>query len=273
MKGFAVKYVSIVGVMMFMFTQFVACGAEMYKVSLEDDSEQKYATEGTTDPSSPNYGLHAANGWAKLPVHFKVGQKLDALQQAGLTRAMQTWQGAVGKQLFVFEGVHVGVNGDSFEDLYSSLDDDTNGHYLDGIWSKNGKKDYVLATTIWDYNTSDYQSIDTADIRFNGQHYLIGNSLESISEDGKRPVVDMETLALHELGHLLGLAHVDGQFDPESIMNPELYIGEGMYNRSLSRGDIERVQKIYGCEGASCDIDGIYKRLQKIDRSSEQVAH
>ena len=108
--------------------------------------------------------------------------------------------------------------------------------------------------------------ITTADIRFNFQHYNIGDSFSLIQND-ERVVVDMESLALHELGHLLGLAHITAESDPYSIMNPSLLIGEGLSNRKVSRGDIERMQKIYGCAGVACDIDQTFLALE---RSSSQ---
>jgi hypothetical protein len=124
----------------------------------------------------------------------------------------------------------------------------------------------VLATTIWDNLPSDAAQIAAADIRFNHENYLIGDSL-LLSADEYREVVDMESLALHELGHLLGLAHVDDTVDPLSIMNPHLFIGEGLISRRLSRGDVERIQTIYGCEANACDIDAIMKQIEGVEQS------
>ncbi len=262
MKNFTAKYILVVGVIMFIFTQFVACGAQMYQVGLEEDTIVTYVADGSTDPNSPNYGLHAPNGWKRLPVKFKVGTKLAPDQKAGLVKAMRTWEMAVGKKLFTFEGVHNQTDGDTFDDLYSSLDDSVNGHYLDNYWDKTGKPTYVLATTIWDNAASDVLSIETADIRFNGDYYVIGDSVTA-EADNEKQVVDMETLALHELGHLLGLAHIDSGIDFESIMTPSLYIGEGLHNRIISKGDMMRVQRIYGCEGMACNLEATSELLSK----------
>lgn len=184
---------------------------------------------------------------------------MDAQQKAGLEAAMKTWEIAVGKQLFQFSGVHENVDGDSFPNLYSSLGDAINGNYLDKDWRKTGKPDVVLATTIWNNSPGDAAAIDTADIRFNVQDYVLGDSLrikgQYVESTGQyMDPVDMQTLALHELGHLLGLTHVSSDNDPVSIMNPYVYIGDGLTNRHLSEGDIERIQKIYGCLGAACDV-------------------
>ena len=86
----------------------------------------------------------------------------------------------------------------------------------------------------------------------------------------ERLVVDMESLALHELGHLLGLSHVDQSLDRYSIMNPSLLIGEGLITRNISRGDIARLQKIYGCAGTACDIEQTFLAMEQSRGGNEQ---
>ncbi len=255
-----VRYGFAVGSVAFLFGNFIACGAQMYRVSLTDDHNAAQVSIEATDPNSPAFGLHSPHGWVKLPIEFKVGNSMDPEQKSGLLAAMKTWEIATGKTLFKYIGVQDGVDGDSFPDLYSSLKDAVNGQYLDANWKKTGKPDVVLATTIWNNSTHDSAAISTADIRFNVQGYVLGNSQTLkgayVEATGQfKDPVDMQTLALHELGHLLGLAHVSSDMDAVSIMNPYVYIGEGLTNRHVSTGDIERIQKIYGCEGAVCDVD------------------
>jgi hypothetical protein len=192
--------------------------------------------------------------------------QMSADQLKGLQKAMLTWETAVGRKLFVHEGTHDGVTGDTFKDLYSSLADKINGHYLDDHWDKTGKPQVVLATTIWDNDPVDATKILTADIRFNSNYYIMGDAFRLTSPD-TREVVDMQTLATHELGHLLGLSHMNASVDADSIMTPALYIGEGLANRRLSRGDVERIHQIYGCVGDVCDVD---KALAKIEQTLDK---
>ncbi|EFX60476.1 hypothetical protein DAPPUDRAFT_343549 [Daphnia pulex] len=248
------------------FSSFVACGTEMYKVSVAEDFDTKRseaAHPASADKNSKLYGIHAPSGWVKLPVEFRFSPDMDQSQRIHLMAAMKKWEWAVGEKLFAYSGEHKGVVGDSFKDLYSSLQDDVNGHYLDQDWAKTNKPDHVLATTIWN-NATDFSVISKADIRFNSQHYLIGDSYE-LKATTERDVVDMQSLALHELGHLLGLAHTGEDVDSLSIMNPALYIGEGLTSRKFSRGDLERIHFIYGCHGQSCDIDGLLKEQENAD--------
>jgi hypothetical protein len=265
-----IRYFAFAGIVMGLFAGFVSCGAQYYKVSLEDDTpELASANVGSDDPKAPNFGLHAPGGWVELPIQFMTSSELTPAQLKGLKLAMSTWEKAVGKQLFDFKGVEKDVTGDSFGDLYSSLNDSLNGHYLDGNWGKTGKSRVVLATTIWENDPDDPKKILTADIRYNHEFYTLGDSFDLKPKDG-REVVDMQTLALHELGHLLGLSHINASADGQSIMNPSLYIGEGLANRRLSKGDIQRAQKIYGCAGSACDIDKTLAELNQLEMSQRK---
>lgn len=260
------KYLGGFSAILLIFGSFVACGTQMYKVSVAEDFDSKRAEQAhpaSADKNSTHYGIHAPSGWQRLPIDFRFSPKMDKTQRIHLMAAMKKWEWAVGSKLFAYNGEHAGVDGDTFKDLYSSLQDDINGHYLDENWAKTKKPDHVLATTIWN-NAKDFSIINKADIRFNSEHYLIGDSYE-LKATPEREVVDMQSLALHELGHLLGLSHTDDDVDSLSIMNPALYIGEGLTSRKLSRGDIERIHQIYGCTGQACDIDSLMKEQEKVN--------
>jgi hypothetical protein len=59
--------------------------------------------------------------------------------------------------------------------------------------------------------------------------------------------IDTETVALHEIGHLLGLAHSDV---PGSVMFPT-YQGQ---RRALSQDDIDGIRALYGRRGPALDV-------------------
>jgi len=257
------KYLAGLGGIAVIFSSFVACGTQMYKVSVEEDfdhSRAEAAHPASKDKESTHYGIHAPSGWKQLPIPFRFAPDMNDQQRIHLLAAMKKWEWATGKKLFEYDGTHDGTIGDRFKDLYSSLQDNVNGHYLDDNWAKTQKPDHVLATTIWN-NATHFSIIAKADIRFNNEHYIIGDSLE-LKATETREVVDMQSLALHELGHLLGLSHVDEEVDSLSIMNPALFIGEGLTSRKLSKNDIERIQLIYGCDRQACDVDALMKEQE-----------
>lgn len=230
---------------------FVACGAQSYRISVHGETTEK-VSRPNTGASGANLapgglpGVHSSNGWKRnLPVRFFTSEDIDPEVVKQLRSAMKSWEMAVGKTLFQYEGGEK-RRGSDFRQLYEPLNDGVNGNYFDLDWFKaTGKSNSVLATTIWENNPRETASIVKADIRYNAEFYVFGNSLEQFSE-GKRTIVDMESLALHELGHLLGLSHVTETDDRFSVMNPSLFIGEGMITRRLSKGDITRIRSVYG---------------------------
>jgi hypothetical protein len=278
MKTVLLKYLSLLFGIFFVFTQMIACGEQMYQADMKQDHDQAAIPATARNPQSALYGIHASGGWMQIPIRFKWDSELNEQQKTGLKKAMETWELAVGKRLFLYDGF-ANESGDDFSDLHSSLDDRVNGQYIDRFWDKTGKGTEVLATTIWLKSSRDSNRIETADIRFNLENYTIGDTLDFAMEVNNGQIaVDMETLALHELGHLLGLSHDEKAIDPYSVMLQKVFIGFGMTNRRLSLGDIQRIQSIYGCEGAACDLDGIYAFLEKRAReqsgqeSSKQMA-
>lgn len=245
------RYLLAVSVIFALFSQFVACGSGFYRVPMNGDADHGAAQE--RQPGSFLYGIHSAKGW-RLPIRYRLGTGISPELEEQFNLAVASWETAVGKTLFVYEGRHEEHSGDSFTGLRKPLGDEVNGQYVTNSWANTDKASQVIATTVWN-NGRDRDVIIDGDIRYNGEHFVLGDaSDEEVVADGEREVVDMESVALHELGHLLGLGHVSEDVDRYSIMNPQLFIGQGMTSRRLSPGDIQRIQRIYGCEGAACDL-------------------
>ncbi len=249
--------------MISLFSGFIACGADNYQADLKEDI---VLTAQAGSDSNDYYGIHAREGWINLPIPMNFGENIPEKNREQLKKAIQTWELSVGRSLFSFEGTHAGVTGDSFPDLYSSLSDDFNSQYFDFNWDKTGKNKAVLGTTIWSTPFNTTNKIVTADIRYNLQEYLMGDALVDYSSESKI-IVDLQSLATHEFGHLLGLAHVTEDVDEYSLMNPSLFIGEGLTTRIPSEGDVRRIQQIYGCIGDSCDIEATIEKIKEMHES------
>jgi hypothetical protein len=263
-RNLLLAYLSVTTVLSTSLGGYVACGAQKYRVPVhgtEETSAPSRANTGSssmaakaaakTGASANLVGTHSSQGWGKnLPIRFKVTDDMASATTDELKKAMGNWELAIGKKIFQFDGVEK-KKGVDFKSLYSPLDDSQNGHYFDFNWAKaTEKSNTVLATTIWENDPSDPNVIVKGDIRYNAEFYIFGDALKEFSV-GKKTIVDMESLALHEVGHLLGLSHITENDDRYSVMNPSLFIGEGMMTRRLSEGDIERIRSVYGVGDAT----------------------
>jgi hypothetical protein len=275
-----IKYLFAMSGMTVLFSQFIACGVELYQVDLLDDTicldaKPSFAlTEDrkNEDPSHRYYGLSSPNGWKTLPVKVWFSDDMSDAQIDAIRNAMATWENGIGQPgtLFAPQGRHNGVTGDSFLSAAGSLKDQYNGFYLDKDWQKimavDHKTALSAATTVFQQCYGSAKRISEADIRYNEEFFIMGNTLTDQRSEN-RDIIDLESLALHELGHFLGLGHVASE--GSSVMSPIIMRGEGMQSRIPSPKDLERIQKIYGCEGLACDIDAYLEDLfwQKANES------
>jgi len=89
----------------------------------------------------------------------------------------------------------------------------------------------VAGTANYSYSGSPIGEISSGDVTF--------NSNLTWSPYGGSGGVDFHAVALHEIGHILGLGHVN---DVTEIMNPTIYADE------LGDGDIDGAQYLYGTD-------------------------
>ena len=93
-------------------------------------------------------------------------------------------------------------------------------------------QDSTLAVTVTFFQPSSGDIID-ADIEFNGVRFAWG-----VNRESDRP--DVQSVAVHEIGHFLGLGHVT---DPTAIMFPS--IRNGQIKRILSSDEVAAAQFLY----------------------------
>jgi len=203
-------------------------------------------SEESSTPSmhlSINYGVHARRGWTETPIVLGLQEGTSPERADALQRAAGTWNEAVGFPLIVF-GEVVPPHGNA---LYDRLGDKRNSIAFLDRWCVTSKPAMVLATTIWEYAPNGSEAVKTSDIVLNEEYYEFADATVPRPQ-GQREVVDLESIALHELGHLLGLSHAS-YGSVGGVMDPAMYIGPMLTQRVLHPDDVARVRSIY-VEGA-----------------------
>ncbi len=258
------KYVFNLSVVFGFFSAFIACGADKYKAKVDEEeiNVKNSSNQNYQDTSHTLYGIHTPMGWRELPIKIKISSKFSKEEQEQIKKAMTTWEMAVGKSLFTYQGLNISGEDDIYNPLDMSLKDGSNDNFITIDWDKTKKDPFVIAATVWQ-NQKD--QIQTADIHYNNQYFTLKDSFTAEEEEGKE-IADLQSIALHEMGHLLGLTHVDESVDTYSIMNSSIFIGKGLTSRFLSKQDIERLQTIYGCQGDSCNIEKTFEKINEFNK-------
>lgn len=221
-----------------------ACGADRSFNEIDD----RAPTAGS--PSSTlglgRGAIHSKQGWLH-DVGYYVAYNVPDSVLAGINGAAKSWNDAMGRNLLTFRGRLEKGRSEIPASLYTSLDDDDTVFYFDENWAKNtGKSAYTLATTVWENSPSNVNAIVKGDVRFNTQNFRFTDTLTEVPDsEAVLDVVDIESVMLHEIGHLIGLDHVTYDEDPDSVMHAQTPIGYGFAFRKLSAQDIERIGSIY----------------------------
>lgn len=234
-------------------------------------------------------GIYNSNGWYERPISYYISaESFNAGEADIIRRAIRTWEYAVGKQLFVevFEPKSEKQLSDlTAQSLINEARNSVLGFRKLRDWSvmnevvvsssPQSRASFITVVGFVPKSTINNKQSSGAlrqhlapyiyggDIWYNASAYRFGDLERITDDDDGLPVADLETTTLQEIGHVLGLSHVDSLTDPKSIMIPlaELAIDHsGTYmdrdfpiiSRVPSLGDVLRLQKIYGCVGDAC---------------------
>ncbi len=110
--------------------------------------------------------------------------------------------------------------------------------WVESGWPSELSDSYAVTIPAFDQNTG--QIVD-ADIEFNGTQFKWSARAEG--ESGK---ADIQNIATHEIGHVIGLNHPQ---DQDATMFPYGVMGE-IFKRTLASDDIKGACDIYPIEGA-----------------------
>ena len=246
------------------------------------------------DMSNDTGAIVYSAGWGGSTVSFSLSADIanqttgshSAVEiSAMIQSAMNVWNNAIGKTVLVLSLAPSSViqntnygNGLSgctgiTQSLFFPLCSTVNGIYKDQAlqsdwgntsltqsqwqsgWVHNTQKDpNIIATTIWQANGN---TLTSADIRLNLDNFMLGDTTVDgnyYENNTTKTIVDLKSLLIHEMGHVLGLGHVPDETN--SVMYPYLNIGPDSSNKNysssittvkteLSSLDISRIKSIY----------------------------
>jgi hypothetical protein len=199
--------------------------------------------------------------WARTPIPYAVSDRLVpgmTLQQfdEALRRAFAAWQ-SVPTAVVSFERL-------GFTGARPSDDDAIN---VIGF-EVRPDLDRVLATTSYTFDLVRSEIVE-ADILFNAAQPW------SASAGGETGRFDLESIALHEVGHVLGLGHsAIGETElmagarrrvtgSGTVMFPIAFPGGSLEGRTLRSDDIAGVSDIYPRAGARASLGSLSGRVTK----------
>lgn len=160
--------------------------------------------------------------WNKnVPITLYAHESVPAEALDEIQSAVKTWNQSLGREVLRYGGQ---VNG-----ARKPLQDQSNQIYWMTDWDKEKIETEQARTTIyWTSNT-----IQEADLQINANLKL------SYKNDGIVGI-DLESLLVHEFGHILGLAHNE---NPPTVMAETLM--SGFSRRKLEAVDVENVKCEY----------------------------
>jgi len=207
--------------------------------------------------------------WRQFPVRYFITDSgvagVTAMQfQAAVTRAFSTWHAV--------ENIQISSTFVGFVQAPPFVDDGAN---VIGYLSRPGQ-DRTLAATTFTVDETDGRILES-DIFFNTIFPW------STAEAGGTDRYDVESIALHEIGHLLGLSHSAlGETEligggrrviaAEAVMFPIAFTRGNIADRSLKADDIAGISDIYGTTTFSREFGSISGRVTKSGRGV-QGAH
>jgi len=164
---------------------------------------------------------------SQVPIKLYIHQSVDAKYWPAIEAAVDTWNKEIpGKDLFKIEGTGVTGSTTPSRDGYSII-------YMMNTWEADKPNEQARTTIYWTGN-----QIYEADIRINAHNFNF--NYQTTSATGTFFGVDLQSLVLHELGHVLGLAHTGTK---GSVMAVSL--SSGVERRDPSTGDLNDLRCEY----------------------------
>jgi hypothetical protein len=155
-----------------------------------------------------------------VPIHLYVHDTFPAEHLPALRSAMARWERTLGRPIVRDAGVVGGEN--------APARDGVSGIYWMNSWETEKPGEQARTTIYWEGNR-----IKEADIKVNAKNFRY-----SSTPDGT--TVDIESLLVHELGHVMGLQH---NTQSGSVM--ALVLDNGQIRRDPAPNDVQSLKCEY----------------------------
>ena len=151
-----------------------------------------------------------------VPVIMYVDKSVPEMYYGAIQNAAATWNKGVGHEVIKIGGVSDSTSGPT-QDGASII-------YFLNSWESDRTNEQARTTVYWTGNR-----IYEADIRVNAHDFKFFWGTDLVS--GR---VDIESLVLHEMGHVLGLAHNTTETSVMAVSLPSAYLRRDLYKADLS---------------------------------------
>jgi hypothetical protein len=159
---------------------------------------------------------HHISWKGKFPIPLSIHSSVPAQAYPAILAAMTVYEKALGHPVFVIDQANVQGPAEPQKDGISMI-------YWMKDWDQARHAQQARTTLYW--NGDD---IYEADIRVNAAHFGYSFNVREPATS-----IDLESLLVHEFGHVLGLAH---DATPGSVMN--IWLGDGELRRQLGTIDM-----------------------------------
>lgn len=186
---------------------------------------------------------HIFGGWtsSRLPLTISVSGDFTSGEKSSLVSGANKWETTANRNFINFSGGS--ISNKDLNSMNSYLDGSIEVHQV----NTNALPSSSLAVTVFNGTvlnsgtSSEYIRLNDADILFNYNDFVFSTS----------PVpgeFDLESVMIHEVGHLLGLNHISPSVG-NSIMNPSF--SSGTTKRNLFSVDSGNIKLNYPSSGLS----------------------
>lgn len=164
----------------------------------------------------------------QVPIPLQIHSSVPREMVPSIEKALQSWEQAAGRPLFRIQNY-------SYTGETIPRQEGLNVISFLSSWESNKSSEQARTSVYWVGS-----EIREADIRINAKNFTFYAESPVRSQD-----VHLESLVLHELGHLLGLKHSDqgGQISTQSVM--ATYLAAQTKRDVLPEADVAAVQCEY----------------------------